>query len=183
MTFDAVRIQPSEEVPATLSGSWKRPRYWDWNGTLEAPEPIVGLALMQIGRRLEWARSEKGPKSALEVRLLFGYDAPDKSHVNASFSVGENSTRSWTLLADPDMPPQLPENRPVEIGRVFSFCEPFGSPLIQLFGLVLLRDQVIGARNGLWHLKPEFRRTLPEDWAHLLSHGRTGSITIEHEKA
>jgi hypothetical protein len=183
MTLDAVRIPPATKVSATLSGSWKRPRYWDWNGTLAATEPIVALALMRIGNRLEWARSEKGPKSTLDVRLLLAYDAPDKSDVFVSFCVGDNLTRWRTRLDDPDKPPQPPETCSIPIGRVFPFCGPFGIPVIGLFGLVVLRSQVTGARNGLWHLKVPFREQLPSDWAHILSYGRKGFVDLAHEEA
>jgi len=183
MTLDSVRIPPGSKASATLSGSWQRPRYWDWNGALAGTEPIVGLSLMQIGERLEWARSEKGPKSTLDVRLLLGFDAPDKSNVYVSFCVGENLTRWRTLLDDPDRPPEPSKSCSVPIGRVFPFCEPFGTPKIHLFGLLLLRDQVVGARNGLWHLKPEFRDKVPNEWAHILSYGRTGFVSLEHERA
>jgi hypothetical protein len=183
MTLDAVRISPLTKVSATLSGSWKRPRYWDWNGTLTATEPIVALALMQIGERLEWARSEKALKPALDIRLLLAYDVPDKSDVFVSFCVGENLTRWRTRLENADKPPEPPETSSVPIGRVFPFCEPFGTPKIRLFGLVLLRSQVVGARNGLWHLKPKFRDKVPREWARILSYGRKGFVSLEHERA
>lgn len=106
--LEDLRIRQSGNASITLNGSWTRPRYWDWNGTIAATEPIVALCLMRIGTRLEWSRSEKGPKAVLDVRLLLGYDAPNKSNVCASFSIGENQTRAWTLLSDPDKPPQPP---------------------------------------------------------------------------
>jgi hypothetical protein len=179
MTLDSVRIPPASKISATLSGSWKRPRYWDWNGTLTASEPIVGLSLMQIGERLEWARSEKGPKSILDIRLLLGFDVLDKSNVYVSFCLGENLTRWRTLLDDPDKPPLPPETCSVPIGRVFPFCESFGTPKIHLFGLVLLRSQVVCARKGLWHLKSRLREQLPAEWARILSYGRKGFVGLE----
>jgi hypothetical protein len=181
--FDSLRIPPSVNTVATLTGSWKRPRYWDWNGTIDASEPIVALSLMRVGTRLEWARSEKGPKTTLNIRLLLGFDAPDRSKVCVSFSIGANGTRRWTLLSNPDQPPQPSEKCSVPIGHVFPFCNPFGTPEIHLFGLVLLRSQAIGARVGLWHLKPEYCVGLPDTWAHILSHGRSGFITLENEPA
>src|SRR2546430_8505958 len=54
-------------------------------------------------------RSEKGPKATLEARLLLAYDAPDKSYIHVSFGIGENGTRHWTHLDDPDQPPQPPD--------------------------------------------------------------------------
>jgi len=93
------------------------------------------------------------------------------------------TTVAGTLLDDPDRPPEPSKSCSVPIGRVFPFCEPFGTPKIHLFGLLLLRDQVVGARNGLWHLKPEFRDKLPSEWAHILSYGRTGFVSLEHERA
>lgn len=180
--FDSLQILPASNGSATLAGLWKRPRYWDWNGTISASEPIVALCFLQVGTRLEWARSEKGPKTSLSVRLLLGFDAPDKTKVCVSFSIGENQTRLWTLLDDPDKPPQSPESSSVPIGRVFPFCQPFGTPSISLSGLVLTRNQAIGARNGLWHLKPECCAGLSDTWKHILSYGRSGYINLE-EKA
>ena len=136
-----------------------------------------------MGTRLEWSRSEKGPKTTLGTRLLLGFDAPEKAKVCVSFSIGENQTRMWTLLDNPDKPPQPSERCSVTIGRAFPFCEPFGSPKIHLFGLVLLRSQAVGARIGLWHLKPEYCARLSDTWAHILSHGRLGFITLGHEGA
>jgi hypothetical protein len=179
--LDSLCIPPSVNVSATLTGSWKRSRCWDWNGTMTAGEPIVALCLMRTGTRLEWARSEKGPKTTLDVRLLLGFDAPDRSNVCAYFSIGENQTRRWTLLSDPDEPPQPPGECSLPVGRVFPFCDPFGTPKIYLFGLVLLRSQAVGARNGLWHLKPGYRAGLSDIWAHILSYGRSGFITLEDE--
>jgi hypothetical protein len=181
--LDSLHIPLSSNGAATLTGSWRRPRYWDWNGTISASEPIVALCFLQVGTRLEWARSEKGSKTSLDVRLLLGFDAPDKANVCVSFSIGENQTRQWTLLDDADKPPQPPERCSVPIGRVFPFCPPFGSPRILLFGLVLLRGQAIGARNGIWHLKPEYCARLSDTWTHILSYGRSGFITLEHEAA
>jgi hypothetical protein len=181
--LDSLHILPASSGSATLSGAWKRPRYWDWNGTISASEPIVALCFLQVGTRLEWARSEKSPKTSLDVRLLLGFDAPDKAKVCVSFSIGESQTRLWTVLDDPDKPPQPPERCSVPIGRIFPFCQAFGTPRISLFGLVLLRSQAIGARNGLWHLKPEHCAGLSDTWAHILSHGRSGFITLEHEAA
>lgn len=149
--LDSINISSPSNALATLTGSWKRPRYWDWNGKVSANEPIVALCLLQVGARLEWARSEKGPKTTLEARLWLGFDAPDKAKVCVSFSIGENQVRLWTLLDDADKPPQPPMHYSVPIGRIFPFCQPFGTPKISLFGLVLLRSQVVGARNGLWH--------------------------------
>jgi len=176
--LDSLNIPQSQNVAATLAGAWKRPRYWDWNGTIASREPIVAFCFLQVGTRLEWARSEKGPKETLDVRLLLGFDAPDLAKVCASFSIGENQTRWWTLLDDPDKPPQPPNRCAVPIGRIFPFCEPFGTPKLHLFGLVLPRSQAVGARNGLWHLKPEYCVRLPDMWAHILSHGRSGFIIL-----
>jgi hypothetical protein len=179
--IDSLLISPSGNAAPMLNGSWTRPRYWDWNGTITASEPIVALCLMQVGTHLEWARSEKGPKTTLELRLLLGFDAPDRSNVCVSFSIGENQTRRWTRLSNPDEPPQPPNKSSIPVGRVFPFCDPFGTPVMHLFGVVLPRSQVVGARNGLWHLKPEYCARLPETWARILSYGRSGHLTLEQE--
>jgi hypothetical protein len=128
-------------------------------------------------------RSEKGPKSTLELRLLLGFDAPDKSYVQMSFGIGENATRVWTRLDDPDKPPQPPKRVSIPIGCLFPFCDPFGMPQVHLFGLVMLRCQAVAARSGLWHLKPGLREQVPRDWASILSYGRSGFVDLAPEEA
>lgn len=144
-TLESLNISSPSNAVVTLTGAWKRPRYWDWNGTISANEPIVALCFLQVGTQIEWARSEKSPKTSLEARLLLGFDAPEKANVCVSFSIGNNQVRRWILLEDADKPPQPPEEYSVPIGRIFPFCEPFGNPQIFLFGLVLLRSQAVRA--------------------------------------
>ena len=176
--IESISITPTIKIKAMLAGSWTRPRAWDWIGTIKCEEPIVALSLMQVGTRLDWVRSEKGPKNVLEARLLLAFDTPNKSNVCACFGIGEASLRRWTLLSNPNEPPKPPKSYSVPIGRVFPFCEAFGMPAIQLFGLVLLRSRAVGARAGLWHLKPEYRVGLTESWADILSCGRSGFIDL-----
>ncbi|HTA28908.1 MAG TPA: hypothetical protein VK731_00410 [Candidatus Cybelea sp.] len=181
--LDSPNISSPSSAAATLTGSWKRLRYWDWNGTISANEPIVAISFLQVGTQLAWVRSGKGPKTSLETRLLLAFDALDKANVAVSFGIDETALRRWTLLEDADKPPQPPKQCSVPIGRIFPFCHPFGNPQISLFGLVLLRNQALGARNNVWHLKPEYCAKLPGTWARILSYGRSGSITLDDEVA
>ena len=176
--LDPVVIPTPLQHPARLAGSWTRPRYWDWMGHLTAGVPIVAVSLMRVGSHLEWARSEKGPKAELEARLLLGWYDTVGRDVQVSFSLGENGPRHQTLLADPESPPKPAPDASVPVGQLFRFCAPFGAPQIELFGLVLLREQVTGARNGLWHLRPSLREDLPELWREILCYGRAGSATL-----
>jgi hypothetical protein len=119
----------------------------------------------------------------LDTRLLLGWYDADGHDVQISFSIGENGPRWRTRLANADAPPKTLDAGSVPLGRLFSFSEPFGTPQIQLFGLVILREQVTGARNGLWHLKESFRDGLPEVWRAMLCYGRAGSLTLENNAA
>lgn len=179
--LSSLYIPQTVQVRTTLTGSWQRKRYWDWNGAITATEPIVALCLMRVGNQFNWSRSEKGSKTTLDVRLLLGYDEPDKSNVCVSFSIGDGQTRWWTRLDDPDKPPQPPEQFSFPVGRLFPFCTPFGTPQLCLYGLVLPRSQAVCARNRLWHLKAECCAGISDAWVNILTYGRSGSITMEAE--
>lgn len=175
--LDSLLILPSGCIGARIQGSWKQLRYWDWNGQIFADEPIVAVSLLRVGARLEWARSAKGPETVLEARLLLGWHDSSGHDVQVSFSVG-NGPRWRATLADNTKPPRTLEDGPIPLGQPFRFCEPFGLPRIELFCLVLSRNQVIGARNGLWHLKPSLREGVSEMWQAILCRGRAGSVTL-----
>jgi hypothetical protein len=179
--LDSIVIPTPSQRSVRLAGSWKRPRYWDWNGTIAADAAIVAVSLMRVGLHLEWARSEKGPKTELDARLLLGWRDTVGRDVQASFSLGDNGPRTQTLLDDADSPPKTIRDASIPLGRLFTFCEPFGSPQIELFGLVLLREQVTGARNGLWHLKHSLRGGLSDLWQRILCYGRAGSTTLSRD--
>lgn len=171
-------IPQGKDATARITGAWTRPRCWDWRGTISWAEPIVALSMMRVGSHLEWARSEKQLKTELDVRQLLGwYDAAGHD-VQASFSIGKNGPRSRTMLANASDPPQTFRELLVPVGRVFSFCQPFGTPQIELFGLVIPREQVTDARNGLWRLKESFRDGLSDAWRTMLCYGRAGSLTL-----
>jgi hypothetical protein len=176
-------IPMSSSITARIAGSWQRLRYWDWNGKISADEAIVAVSLMRVGSHLEWARSEKELTSELDVRLLLGWHDSGGRDVQVSFFVGDHGPRWRTTLADADSPPKTLEDATIPLGRLFTFCEPFGVPQIDLFGLVLLREQVTGARNGLWHLKDSLRAGLPDIWQKILCYGRAGSATLPHDAA
>ena len=174
----SISIPNPSGIVATVEGSWIRHCPWDWNGKVSADKPIVALSFMRVGSVVEWARSEKGPKTELKVRLFLGHFDSQGRDVQASFSIGENGPRTRTLLSTLDSPPQTPKTFSTPLGRVFSFCKPFGEPQVELFGLVLLREQVTGARNGLWHLKARYCEPLTEPFASAFSYGRSGTFRL-----
>jgi hypothetical protein len=172
-------IPDSEQPLAALEGSWIRRTNWDWIGKVSTTAPIVAVTFTRVGNVVRWSRSEKGPSMKLRVRLLLGrYDNAGRD-VAASFSIGEGQTQTRTMLPSEDIVPNAPSERTIAVGPVFRFCEPFGEPRVELFGILIFREQVIGARNGLWRLKPPFCAGMPEPFARLMSYGRRGRFILE----
>ena len=172
-TIFEIQIPNPNNSFAKLDGKWERKRNWDWNGTIGANEPIVAISFLRVGNRIEWARSQKQLTPKLDIRLLLGIFDSDPKDVSVGFSIGENGPRWRTLLDNPNQPPEIPQQT-IAIGKPFTFCEPFGSPAIELFGLVILREQAVCARNGLWHIKKEYKNILSDDCFYILSYGRAG---------
>jgi hypothetical protein len=175
ITFDTLTLLSKNSFVAVES-AWERKRlgFWDCHGEIVGNEPIVAVSIMRIGNRVEWARSGKGSTTKLDVRLLLGmYDSNPKD-VQVTFFIGGNGPRWRTLLDDPEQPPEIFIHKKIAIGTPFAFCKPFGNPAIELFGLILLREQVIGARNGLWHVKKVYRDSLPDGRLQILTFGRSG---------
>jgi hypothetical protein len=140
------------------------------------------MSFLRAGDRVEWIRSEKASHPEMEIRLLLGrYDA-DGRDVQANFGIGENSVRGRTTLDTANTLPKAFESGEVRVGRCFQFCPPFGTPEILLYGLILLRRQAVGARTGIWHLKPEFSSYLQEPWKRVFTHGRAGTFRITGHK-
>lgn len=177
-TVFEIQIQNSKDSSAKIEGKWEKKRNWDWNGKIIANESIVAVSFLRVGNRIEWARSEKQSTPELDIRLLLGIFDADPKDVQVVFSIGTNGPRWRTFLENPDRPPEIPDQT-VVIGKPFSFCKSFGTPAIELFGLVILREQAVCARNGHWHIKKEYKEFLPEDCFHILSHGRTGRLNLE----
>src|SRR6266404_9238909 len=100
----------------------------------------------------------------MAVRLLLErYDSGGRD-VQVYFGIGGNSVRGRTTLDDASALPDVPETGKFHVGVAFSFCAPFGSPEVQLDGLVVLRRQAVSARCGIWHLKPEYSARMSERW-------------------
>ena len=180
MNFD-IQIVNSPNSFADIEGTWEeRKRYWNWNGTITAKEPIVAISLMRVGNRIVWARSGKNLTAKLDVRFCLGIFDSDPKDVQTIFCVGGNGGPRWrTMLEKLEVPPEVLLHKKITLGTPFVFCKPFGTPTIELFGLILLREQVIGARNGLWHLKKNYRESLPKEWLQILTAGRAGWFNIE----
>jgi hypothetical protein len=174
-----IQIPNCDNSFATLEGTWEKKRNWDWNGTITAEKPIVAVSLLRVGNRIEWSKSEKKPTEKLDIRFLLGIYDSDPKDVQVTFFIGGNGPRWRTLLEDAKQPPEVFSPEKIAIGKPFSFCKPFGSPAIELFGLIILREQVIGARNGLWHIKEIYRESLSEEWLRVLTFGRAGWFNIE----
>ena len=174
-----IQIPDCHNSFAVLEGTWEKKRNWDWNGTIAAEKPIVAVSLLRVGNRIEWARSGKKPAEKLDVRFLLGIFDSNPRDVQVTFCIGGNGPRWRTLLADGEQPPEIFLPEKTVIGKPFSFCKPFGNPTIELFGLIILREQVVSARNGLWHLKEIYRESLPEQWLRILTFGRAGWFNLE----
>ncbi|HEX7860250.1 MAG TPA: hypothetical protein VF773_08000 [Verrucomicrobiae bacterium] len=176
--FDGFAIPDSDSPLAAIEGVWTKRTHWDWHGKVSATAPIVGVSFLKVGSLVQWARSEKGPNLTLGVRLHLGrYDLEGRD-VQVSFSIGSGQPYTRTLLATADFLPRIPAERTIPVGHIFSICEPFGEPKVELFGIVIFKDQVIGVRNGLWHLKAQFAASLPEPLARALTYGRSGEFSI-----
>ena len=178
-TFFDIQIPNTTNSIAELVGAWERKRNWDWNGVITAKSPIAAVSFLRVRNRIEWARSQKELTAKLDVRLLLGIYDSDPRDVSVGFSIGVNGPRWRTLLGDPNEPPEISKIN-ITIGKPFVFCKSFGTPAIELFGLVILREQVVGARNGLWHIKGEFANVLPSEWFSILTNGRVGWFKIEN---
>jgi hypothetical protein len=173
MNLDFALPNPKDSR-ASIEGSWVKKRWWDWNGIAVADAPIVAVSILHVKNRIEWARSEKNKINSLDIRLLLGgYDSIGKD-VQVGFSMGDNGPRWRTILDDPEHPPIIAPVRDVLIGKPFLFCASFGTPKIELWGLLIFRDQVVGARNGLWHIKEAYRSSLSPEWLKILTVGRSG---------
>jgi hypothetical protein len=172
-------IPDSERPLAAIEGAWSRGSNWDWKGKVSTTAPIVAVSFIRVGTLVQWARSEKGPKLSLAMRLHLGRYDREGRDVQATFAIGEGMPRTRTLLPSPDFLPRIPTERTISVGRIFSFCEPFGEPKVELFGVLVFREQVIGGRNGLWRLKSQFSSHLPEPLAQAMTYGRSGEFLCE----
>lgn len=167
---------PSVEVE--LSGAWTaKGRQHTWAGKLAALEPIVAINLLRRENRVKWVRSSKRIQNTLDVRISVAGDA-NTNYYWVSWGIDEGFVQSYQEFVNPEFVPTLPAQLNVTTGKCFQLVPAFGDPVVELWALVLLRDQVKCARKGLWHLRNKFRDGVPEPWLRMLTYGRTGTFTL-----
>ncbi len=175
----SLTIQTPSRVTMTIRGAWSErpPCGWNWTGGVLAPEPIVGISFLQVGDHVEWVRSTKRMHCEMEIHLLLGRQDIEGREVRPAFGVGDYCEVRWrTLLDHADALPSVASDQTIAAGQAFSFCSPFGTPEVALYGLVLLRRQVVVGRGGIWHLKPEYSSVLEEPWRKVLTYARSGAF-------
>ena len=166
-------IRGLKQMALSVLGDWKSTSAGDWTGAISCDEPVVGVAMLEVGTKVEWVLSERDAK---EVRLwLVPYDGTGID-VQVGFSVGKGSRRWRTMLPSPFYRPEIIAPWLAETGRVIEFCQIPGSPVIWLKALFLAKSDVQVGRNGVWHLRRELAGSLSSPFEKMLTWGRTGVI-------
>jgi hypothetical protein len=163
-------------VAVTLKGGSSSLPYYVWRGVMSAKEPLVAVAIMECGTTVEWCKSERGSAENLEVRLAllpFCSEGPD---VQINFSVGRGGGRWRSVLSSPDAMAAIPDHRELRAGVIERFAEVTGEPSVKLSLLLIARQDVRSARNGLWRVREPLTGSIPEPFRRLLTYGRSGRL-------
>ena len=176
MNLAAVSFPCLTPVPVILQGSWSPPPRRDWQGIVVAGEPLLAVAFISCDAVAEWYKSERGSANNLGVRLaLFPYGA-DRRDVQVNFSVGCGGGRWRSVLCSANTLPVIPSRRELCAGKIEKFAEVVGEPSLELRLLLIARQDVKSARNGLWRVRKELAALIPEPFRRMLTYGRKGKV-------
>jgi hypothetical protein len=129
---------------------------------------------MECGATVEWCKSERGCAENLEVRLALLPYCSEGPDVQINFSVGRGGGRWRSVLFSPPAIPAIPDHRELRAGVIERFAEVTGEPSVKLSLLLIARQDVRSARNGLWRIRETLAGSIPDPFRRLLTHGRSG---------
>jgi hypothetical protein len=167
------RRYASQQQSGTGEGPYIETVDWRWDGAFEGASPLVGLALLSLGKRLYWVKSH--PPT---VQPAVGFSAHGWAAHPGSVSV----TGSFHGAYLPSMPINISNEPPASCvmgpleGRT-------GTPHVVMrldelvFAVVLFPASAIKVgRNRLWHLREGLASHLPPNLQRLLTRGRSGEV-------
>jgi hypothetical protein len=113
------------------------------------------------------------------VRLLLSaYDAAGLD-VRADFGVGNSNSVGRCTVPSPAYRPAIPARRELRCGTIEPFARLAGEPALDLSLLLIARQDVKSARNGLWHLRPELAAAVTDpQLRRMLTYGRAGELFL-----
>jgi len=160
-----------------ISGAWHTDgTFHDWAGTATASQPLVGIAFWTIGDRTEWCKSEhKSSDTGLPIQLL----VRSKSETYVTFRVGSSQIQRRVVIEDETYQPETPPLIRCRTATRTHFAQVMSIPTIALSFVLIARNDVRSARNGLWSVRDRLRVGLDEPWGSLFVHGRTGQFEEE----
>ena len=164
------------QVDVSVSGEWRAGKTRDWRGEARSHEPVVAVTVCRRGGHVSWCKSERANPSGQPVRLLLGHHDSSGRDVQVNFSVGEGQVVSRTLVESPAYRPVIRPQIAGATGALMLFVTVEGSHQVDLLVLFLAGSDVKVGRNGLWHLKPQLLKSVPEAFRELLARGRTGKL-------
>jgi hypothetical protein len=156
-----------------VTGQWANGRTRDWQG-VAAGEPIVAVAFVADPDDIQWCKSERPAEEGQPIRLLLGHHDAEGRDVQVNFSVGHAARVTRTTVESSSYHPLVYAPAVGRTGYMFRFAEVSGSRPVLLGALFIARAVVQVGRNGLWHIRKDVGRLLPEPVAGLLTQDRTG---------
>ena len=160
---------PSKALGARFPGKWR--------GVATAGEPLVAIAFLQCGNVVQWYRSERGSAEKLELKFaLLPYDAAGLD-VQVNFSVGQGGGTWRSIVATHECVPVISDRREMQTGIIERFAEILGNPPVELSVLLIAREDVRSARNGLWRVRNQSANSILEPFQRILTYGRSGRTT------
>ena len=165
-----------KKLNINISGSWKDVARNDWEGTAISTEPLVALSILKIENKYEWCKSERGSLDGQPIRLLLSpYDShsPD---VKINFSVGRGHVISGCIMPEKRYQPPLLLKNVITTGHIEKTFFIEGSKNVELYSLFLAASDVKVGRNGLWHIRDEYKNKLLEPFDTILTFGRNGEF-------
>ena len=171
LQFDAESLT---SLDIEISGGWHTDgKFHDWIGTATASQPLVGIALLTIGHHTEWCKSShRSSDIGLPIHLLVRGNSEDY----VTFRVGSSQVQSRVLIEDEAYQPETPPLIRCRSATRIHFAQVMGIPPIALSFVLIARNDVRSARNGLWSIRDHLRVGLDAPWGTLLVRGRSGHL-------
>jgi len=170
---DAIRI-PARIIGSPISHPTSG--YRDWHGQVEAGKPVVALVLNMAGSQVSWARTSHRATAIMKTRILFAPYDSDGCSIQTCFSIMDATSYGRTCVESVMVHPE-PRLTEFTTGQLVDIAAVPGQPTCELKALFLVRDDVMSARSGIWHLRGKLAAGLSEPWRTILTFGRTGEFT------
>jgi hypothetical protein len=166
---------PNDKV--SVSGEWINNKTPKWKGAALSESPMVSVSFLEIDNEINWVKSERSSMNIHEIEInIFNYDNIGLDiQYNYFFNHGFNYYRSQIKSKN-----YLPYifTGDIEAGTIYLFSSLEGEPKLNLFILYIPSEITKISRNGIWHIKDNYKDTIDEKFINIFQNGRKGKMLI-----